>query len=231
MRCSEFDARMQMLLDERKVPANDPALRNHACNCATCYATLEAVSRLFDSLELLEPPDLPTEFAQRVVDGVGEPATTPAAAPPRLAWPLAVTAAAALLLCAGPLAWYLTRDHPVVAQPKPRNRPPAGARVTDNQNHQPAMENAAGEGWLISSSILDFYSEETRQRHRQQMHKIADELRPIAAPFNAALTAIRRSIPIEPNSGRGDPHAESECPATAPIHDGSAFGWHPSRPT
>ena len=224
MLCSEFDTRMHMLLDERKAPEQDPVLLSHACSCAECYAKLETLSRLLDALDLLEPPDLPAEFAKRIVDAVSQGAVSVSPAPSRSPWlvPL-VAVAATLLLCAGLLTWYLTQDGRVVAKPRPGNTPPTNTRRGGGLAHEPAPRDAAEAGWMISSSILDFYSEETRRRHRQQVNKIADDLRPIATPFSAALTAIRRSLPVETTRDRGEPHASADRPEFAPRRHGFAI--------
>jgi hypothetical protein len=57
------------------------------------------------------------------------------------------------------------------------------------------------------ASLLELYPEEARQRHREQVNQIADDLRPIATPFNAALTAIRRSIPLRHSPPKSEPRA------------------------
>jgi hypothetical protein len=68
-------------------------------------------------------------------------------------------------------------------------------------------------------SILGLYPEETRERHRQRVSEFAEDLRPIASPFNAALTAIRRTIPVNRPSDKHPPNASATpVPAGSPSH-------------
>ena len=60
---------------------------------------------------------------------------------------------------------------------------------------------------LYGNSLLELYPEATRERHRQQVSEIAADLRPIATPFNAAVTAIRRTIPVGRAPEKGRPRA------------------------
>ncbi len=209
MLCSEFNSRMHRLLDERTSPELDSALLRHSHGCASCQAQLVTLSRLLDTLEFVEVPDLPTNFAQRVVASLDEP--RPATIPTGLTstWVrVAAAIAATLLLAAFPATWYLMSHSRAVAQPKPvggsfdQSPPPASSE------HAPTSPDIVGESWMVSgASILELYPEETRRRHRQQVTQIADDLLPIATPFNATMTAIRRSIPVGKSGARGEPRA------------------------
>ena len=111
MLCSEFDARMQSLLDERKPPEVDPALLSHAQRCASCHAQLATLSRCstrwtcwrFPTCRQISPNGSSTRF------------TNPHQTAPMLApstWMLvAVAIAATLLLAALPITWYAMSDH------------------------------------------------------------------------------------------------------------------------
>jgi hypothetical protein len=68
------------------------------------------------------------------------------------------------------------------------------------------------DSWLVPTAILELYPEETRERHRDTVSQFADDLRPIAVPFNAALTAIRRSIPGAKPEPKGKPSASLSHP-------------------
>lgn len=215
MLCSEFDARLHELLDERKAPEQDWELQCHARNCPRCAARLETMIRLLDSLELSQTPELSSEFAQRVVEAVDPPPTTRAAStrgvPTRLV-PLMVVAAG-LLLIAMPVAWYAVKPE-VGAVPSPPS--PSSTNSTAQLEGPPAassparMATDASEDWLLSGTLVELYSQATHERHRKQMTRIADDLRPIATPFNAALTAIRRSIRVDTSETEREPRATAD---------------------
>ena len=212
MLCSEFDARMQSLLDERKSPEVDPALLSHAQRCSSCHAQLATLSRLLDSLDLLEVPDLPADFAQRVVDSIHRPAPKSSPIWPPSTWMLvAATIAATLLLAVLPIAWYAMSNHVEVAQPTDEATLFEGSTEQRPQSELAYDESDAG--WLASLSLGEVYPEETHQRHRQQVNQIANDLRPIATPFNATMTAIRRSLPVGRSGAKGEPRASLNRPS------------------
>jgi hypothetical protein len=185
---------MQQLLDERRPPDRDPALISHAQGCAECRSQFDTLARLLDSLELLETPQLPDDFAQRVVSSVHRERTRRSVSTTLL---VAISIAATLLLVIVPTSWYLARRDQAVAQPSQQK-----SLLPELPSFEPI-----GEGWLVSSAILDLYPEEIRQRHRQQVNRIANDLRPIATPFNAAMMAIRRTLPMGMNNHKGEPRA------------------------
>ena len=217
MLCSEFDTRTQKLLDERKPPERDSALLKHAQSCPQCQSQLSTLSKLFDSLDLLEVPKLPDDFAQRVVDSVNQATPSPRANQALPSWLLVVaTIAATLLLATLPATWYAMKTRRVVVQPAPGVRQSDTQITTDTLAQSPPSLDSVSEGWMVSSaSILELYPEKTRQRHRQQVNQIADDLRPIATPFNAAMTAIRRSLTAGRPETKGQPRASLVPPTTS----------------
>ncbi len=197
MLCSEFDARLQRLLDLRQAPDQDAALLHHTHDCAECRLQLDTMTRLLDSGGHAEPPPLPADFAQRVVLAVvNDPAYHPRRSRQHVLMVLAM--AAALLLAVLPMAWRLRR---------PADAPPTLASPTGAGTAQEAAS-----AWLVPT-LFGLYPEETRQRHRQQVNQIAHDLSPIATPFSAALTAIRQSLPVtdqtprEPSASLGPTHS------------------------
>lgn len=215
MLCHEFNTRLQTLLDERKSPEEDPLLRDHAHGCSTCHGQLETMAAVLESLELCEPTEPSAGFAERVVGSVAFHHQRVDLSPERRAkvhLPLIAIAAAVLLLAAVPLTWYLARPGEVAVRSA---APPAPSPPVDLHDRSPtptppypdrSSENA-GDGWLASSTLLELYPQTTRQRHRRQVNEIADDLRPLAAPLNAAVTAIRRSLPVDQSEPKGEPHA------------------------
>lgn len=217
MQCDEFDARLDNLLDRRSLPADDLRLQRHARVCPRCRDQLTTTVRLLSGLDLLEVPPLRSDFAQRVVQEV-----VPASQTRRVWWsPSAIAVAATLLLALLPGLGYLLGSSGLWAPiaPTRSGEPGAVAYVTPSTpaHDTPAVEDSP---WMrYGNSILELYPEEARARHRQQVSALARDLRPIATPFNAAVTAIRRTIPVSRSTDKGHPSA-SAAPhdASVPTH-------------
>ncbi len=214
MQCDEFDVRWQKLLDLRRNPQRDPRLRRHAATCARCARQLRACARLLEGLELWEAPPLADDFAQRVVQQVTAQRVIPAARTRPARWlPLALAAAATLLIGVLP-AWKSARRsrRPTVDEQVARSTELGQAAAA--HPHAPSARAPSStfdqSPWTrYGNSILGLYTEETRARHRQQVSEFAEDLRPIASPFNAALTAIRRTIPVNRPPGKTPPSASA----------------------
>ena len=204
MRCDQFDARLQNLLDARTSPEQDLPLQRHAQQCPCCQAQLTSLSRLLDGLDLLDVPALPDDFAQHVIQQVNGPRPR---STPSLGTLVAVALAATLVMAVVPMAWYLSRRSQPWAQSPPSAAAPHDELAQAVPTPQTLDQTAeAEEGWLVpGASILELYPAEVRQRHREQVNQIADDLRPIATPFNAAMTAIRRSMPMRQAPTKGAP--------------------------
>lgn len=214
MRCDEFEVRLNQVLDRRRSPGGDPQLRDHAQGCPDCREQLATMGQLLDGLDLLEVPPLADDFALRVVSRVVPPAPNH---PQRSSWlPSAVAVAAVLLLSLLPGYWFLRPlispvattwsqrggDSPAVAY--------TGSPASDSVDRVVADRSL----WTVyGNSLLELYPEATRERHRQQVSEIAADLRPIATPFNAAATAIRRTIPVGRTPGKGQPRASLVLPS------------------
>ena len=205
MRCDEFDVRLNQVLDRRWSPESDPQLRHHARVCLSCREQLATTRRLLDGLDMLDVPPLADDFALRVVSQV-----VPAShAQPRSSWFSWSVAVAALLLIGLLPGYWLLRQS---TRPVATN---ALEPAVDSQALAYADSSASASGdraiaddslWAIyGNSLLELYPEATRERHRQQVSEIAADLRPIATPFNAAVTAIRRTIPVGRSPGKVQP--------------------------
>jgi hypothetical protein len=197
MRCDEFDVRLNQMLDRRRSPENDPQLRHHALVCLSCQERLATTRRLLDGLDMLDVPPLADDFALRVVSQV-VPASHVQHRSSWFTWEVAV--AGMLLISLLPGYWLLRQSTRPVATVTP------APQAVDSQALAYAGSSTSASGdraiaddslWAIyRNSLLELYPEATRERHRQQVSEIAADLRPIATPFNAAVTAIRRTIPV-----------------------------------
>jgi hypothetical protein len=211
MRCDEFAGRLDDVLDQRCDPTADPALRKHAQVCPGCREELAATARLLTGLEVWEAPAPSPDFAQRVVAQVL--AVDHHRPWYRSTWCGWVVAAAALLLVALlPAYWLAFQNGNRTAA---ATTPSADARLAladanangaqfdpvfhNSLSHNSLSHNSQSNNSLWShygTSIWQLYPESARERHRQQVSDIADDLRPIATSFNAAVSAIRRTIPV-----------------------------------
>jgi hypothetical protein len=205
MQCDEFDVRLHKILDRRRLPDCDPHLRHHAQVCPRCGKQLTAALRLLEGLDLLEVPPLRDDFALRVIQQV-----VPASQTRRARWtPLAIAVAATLLIGLLPGLGYLLRSGGSWDLNAP-DRSVSSGEIAYAISSTPANGTRAVDDslWVLyGNSILKLYPEKTRERHRQRVSEFAEDLRPIATPFNAAVTAIRRSIPVGRSTDKGQPSA------------------------
>ena len=104
MQCREFDERMHLVLDERRLPQQDEQLRAHARTCQNCHRLLVDQEALFRGIAGFRTRSLPSDFSARVVS---QTRAEPAAAPrpqSRRPWLLAagvLSSAAAALIALG----------------------------------------------------------------------------------------------------------------------------------
>ena len=122
MKCTDFENRLNQLLDDRAVPERDALLLAHADQCGDCRELLFAQESLFRGLAVLQRGTVSPELGQRVLGNL-ETAPTPVVLlplPPRERrwWPL-LAAAAAVLLAVGLSVWFVNRDRnqPEIAEP------------------------------------------------------------------------------------------------------------------
>lgn len=124
MKCDEFEAQLDEILDEHRRPEWDAQLREHSACCPRCRDLASAYGVLFEGFRSLKMPVCPVDMSTRVVESyVTRPRMafrTKAALPAAAAAALFSTAAAILV------AVFLTRDgqreqvayvSPPVAQP------------------------------------------------------------------------------------------------------------------
>src|SRR5262245_4254703 len=98
MHCHEVEARIQELLDERRSPADDPALASHAAQCAACRAVLSAWTSMLDAVSVRERPVGRADLASRVLADLRvRPAADRSVRRPALRWAALATAAALLI--------------------------------------------------------------------------------------------------------------------------------------
>jgi hypothetical protein len=107
MKCDEFEAHLDEILDERRRPEWDAQLREHSACCPRCRDLASAFGVLFEGFRSLKTPDAPADMPARVLEAH--------LARPRLAFakaslPAAATAALLSTAAAVLVAVFLTRD-------------------------------------------------------------------------------------------------------------------------
>jgi len=217
MRCDEFETRLHMLLDQRRGPEQDVRLREHAAVCAACGQMLRAQTLLFDTLEMRTVPELDAGFAARVVARVeqrnvrGRRRTLSAVAA------IVVVAASLLLVLFGPARpiWQRPGSESLPRHALSTRHAVPAARLSSPTMHANRHQDThAAIWWVLSPETLqEIYPPDVRQRHLQQVDRLANDLRPIARPFTAAAAALRRTFPVGRNrTPKGRPQASQLSP-------------------
>lgn len=155
MRPEAFNARVNELLDRRERPEDDEQLRAFAAESSLYRDALAAQQRLFEGIEADEIPELPADFAQRVVAQAmqseaalneSQLAEIVASRVARRSWIFELAAVAALALVA--IAGWSALDQPagtsvsIVSKPNQTDTSPDSHVVAERET---APVNAAEE--------------------------------------------------------------------------------------
>jgi hypothetical protein len=124
MKCTDFENRLNELLDDRLAPQDDASVVAHASGCADCREVLAAHEGLFRGLALLSRRTVSPELGKKVLREFNSPgaALPPLPPAPRRGWLPMLATAAAILLAVGLSIWIVNRNrNPRFAiQPAPR---------------------------------------------------------------------------------------------------------------
>lgn len=189
MRCVDFEARLNDVLDERAAPESDPELVRHSQTCVNCAEQMQWHLQI---LSAVHPPVMPNSIADRIATpspvarGLGRLMQQPAF------WGGIVVAAAV-----GWLAINLPKS-----APQPANTGDSAAELADRSP-------SAGPSPLVASQ--QFYSlleqlpvEETKR----VAEPIAGGIRPIRNSLGVAFDALRETLPPNKRPEEG-PQANS----------------------
>ncbi len=194
MNCSDFDRRLQDVLDAQAPVDADELLERHAADCEPCREMLDAYAALVTSLEVLELPPPPLDLADRVCAQLPQRA----ALRHERRWLLGLAALAATALLAA-LPWLYRPAEPdragasgpmtsqplgAVAASVAATGQPARSRDESNERMRVMIESLAGQ---ISDVKLPLDGVNTIT---------TAGFRPIASSLESALTAIRNSLPL-----------------------------------
>jgi hypothetical protein len=206
MRCETFQWQMHQLLDQRALPEDDPQLQQHAQHCPGCRALLEGQQRLFEGLAVTHVPEPSADFARRVVSqAVARPAAR------RYRYARLGTGLLAVASCLLLALWLSPHGQPP-GQQQSAAVSPATVRPQDATTNGPPPTTAASQTaglptwWMLDPDEL--YPDDLRQQHRQQVDRIADDLRPLTRSFSTAAAALGRWIPVsKPRTNDRTPQA------------------------
>ncbi|WP_254507728.1 anti-sigma factor family protein [Anatilimnocola floriformis] len=144
MKCTDFEDRLNDILDERRSPHTDAALTSHAATCADCRELLADHESLFRGLAVLShrtasslQETLSPELGTRVLSEYNTPVIVPPLPPaPRRSWfPLVATAAAVLIVVGiGVLIANRGGRQPIARDPAPRNKGNGNGLAIANPN-------------------------------------------------------------------------------------------------
>lgn len=193
MKCTDFEDRLNELLDDRRVPQDDAALQAHAESCSECREMLLAQESLFRGVALLQRRTPAPELGKRVLRELNTPVATlaPLLSPPRRSWMPLLATAAAVLLAVGLSVWLVNRGNqdPNIAQPRDRGAHPEGLaigtpgkRVNPKQNESltPAPQVAIKPPTVLSPQNLSpqtrALTPEENEQYRQAMASLATQL-------------------------------------------------------
>jgi hypothetical protein len=198
MNCSEFEIRLNDVLDQRELPQYDELLVGHAQTCRDCQQRLAAQEALFAGLELFDPPALSPRFAQRVLHDARAPQIAVASHHAERSswnWP----AIATLLAWAAAVLLALT----------------VGFRMSEWGNPSPdatlasalpgTSQQLSPERFLEYRELFHLWALQLPDAVEQleSVEQYAPGIRPVRASFVVAIDTLYRTIPgsREPHSG------------------------------
>ena len=182
MRCSDFENRMQRLLDKRRRPELDGELIAHAQVCGNCEDVLSSQALLFDGLEYSELPAPSDDFSPRTVAHAQVASRTNTRRANSRLVPIMLLSAAALFLIA---LLPISRQF---AQPRP------GHDVAVVTPHDVAVDAAplvASDEAVVTDSVLALSDIRLGLPDSQ---RIAMGLRPLTYTFSFAFDALHRTF-------------------------------------
>jgi hypothetical protein len=177
MNCGQFETRLNLLLDQRRSPASDPALAAHAAVCANCDELVADHVLLVACASQSRVPRMSTDFAQRVVAATG-----PVAVHQRrtrrlfMAACVALSSAAAMLLAIS-IVWKARQAEPSGGEQIVANQGMNSADFLVGAPHLWSTELA------MASSSLRF----------DEVDRIAPGFRPLRESLEMIWDALRRA--------------------------------------
>jgi hypothetical protein len=181
MNCAECEERLQLWLDGRA--EKSVAVAGHVATCAACTDRHSAARRLQDGLRLLDPPELPSDFAGRITTQIL--ADRRALRSRRQRWVVATALAASFLLA---VTLGYSKFANWNAAPVPVETAPI-AKVQKDPLPAPSPRDSVAEAGEAVASLSRKATDETVEQTRL--------LWPVAAaPFS--FEGVDLQTPLEP---------------------------------
>ena len=119
MHCTNFESRLQFLLDERQRPETDDQLQQHAGQCPACQELLDGQQLLFDAMDAISIPTLESSVYTNIspeLEHLADVSPSPTVASIRSPrWLAAVVTTAATVMIA---LWLVLPDQQAVSDPQ-----------------------------------------------------------------------------------------------------------------
>ncbi|WP_425618874.1 anti-sigma factor [Anatilimnocola sp. NA78] len=217
MKCTDFEDRLNDLLDDRLPVQDDPSLAAHADECADCREVLAAQDNLFRGLRVLQRQTNVPELGLPVMAEFSAPAI-PTIPPPRFQrpWAALLTSAAALIVAVSVGVWIASRSQPkdTIAQPNKSGGGqvhPDGLAIIVKPGPRQATKGPTPSQAPITQ-LPEFFPNPYQQRESywQAMESLASQLppvenldvehyapsfRPIRESFEVAIDVLMRTLP------------------------------------
>jgi len=194
MNCGQFETRLNLLLDQRRSPASDTALAEHAAACSDCDELLADHVALIACASHSRLPPVSDGFAHRVVAATG-PAALHQRRSKRLlmAVCVALSSAAAMLLAIS-IVWKARQADPVDGEQFATNSGVTSADLLVHSTSLWSTEFALAAGG--AASRLD------------EVEKMAPAIRPWRTSFAIIWDALRRAFQSKEHDGTNPPSEE-----------------------
>ncbi|MBM3998508.1 MAG: hypothetical protein FJ297_03015 [Planctomycetes bacterium] len=214
--CSDFDRRLQANLD-RRIDLDDDVLAEHAATCEPCRELLESYASLLDAVRSCERPEPACGLADRVCVGLGARRRRGESRWKGIALS-AVAVAAGVIAAIVP--WF--RSAPPSVASRADHAGAAHSSVAEpyvpvvGRSRAPMVSKTASSGATESGpdAVRDLFETFAEQLSadalpplRQVNEITAVGLRPIAASFGSAFSALRNSLPVLRDDERPKPQA------------------------
>jgi hypothetical protein len=225
MNCAECEERLQLWLDGQA--QENRSVAGHVADCAACADRLSAARRLQEGLRLLDPPELPDDFAGRITTQIL--VDRRALRSRRQRWVVATALAASLLLAVtlgfGKFAKW--GGAPVHVEPAPiakedRNTLPTPSprqSVADAGEAVASLSRKATDEtveqtrllWPVATAPFSFEGvdlqtplEPPAQSLREAGQNVSSGLEPVASSAKRAMNLFWRDLPpVEPAKKQG----------------------------
>lgn len=189
MQCAKFEQRLQQMLDDRQNIEQDETLREHSRGCETCAGILRTQSLLLAGIGSFPESSFGKDLGPRVLEQLRVDRRKRNNKRMLMA---ALATAAAIMIALLPLAGDRNRFPRIdeqagggLALVTPVPQQPSGNRLSERESEEIRL--------LMHEFVLQI--SDRRLTMFEPVDQLANGIRPLAATFNFALDALRRTLP------------------------------------